>query len=404
MDRTIPPIQLGLCCLNTVLRNPPKTGKVKPEPVFSSRSMVYKTLVKEGFSEAMNRGYRNLQDIPTMLQWNLDHRMYVFRLSSELFAHISNPDIESLPEDTWTREDGVVFRGDYRMYRKLEWCQPLLEKVGKFARDHGIRLTFHPGQFNVLGTTDKAVLEKTRIELEIHARILDMMGMGVDSIMVIHGGGIYMDKSQRERGAEGRIEAKYGMCPIPPVSETTGVIGRWVDNFLTMPDNVQRRLVLENCEKSYSLEDCIRVSDVLYHRTGFTKRIPVVYDTHHYSCYTILHPDETQRPVDTLMFHVMETWISRGIKPKCHISEQGSGKIGHHSDFVEVITPELIDIYHKFRRIGKKIYYKSQMTPEMIAGSSPVCIDIMIEAKAKEQAILHLHGKAEYGEALGLEN
>ena len=100
----------------------------------------------------------------------------------------------------------------------------------------------------------------------------------------------------------------------------------------------------------------------------------------------------------------METWISRGIKPKCHISEQGSGKIGHHSDFVEVITPELIDIYHKFRRIGKKIYYKSQMTPEMIAGSSPVCIDIMIEAKAKEQAILHLHGKAEYGEALGLEN
>ena len=341
-----------------------------------------------------------------MLEWNLKNKIYVFRLSSEIFPHISNPDIHTrVSPGKWMDETMDAVR-----YQSLDWCKDLLEKVGNFANSNNIRLTFHPGQFNVIGTSNKNTLDKTRIELEIHARILDMMGMGNNSIMVIHGGGIYMNKEQRSKGTIGRIEAKYGTYPIPDVEKTTGVIKRWVDNFQTMPSNVQRRLVLENCEKSFSLEDCLRVSDLLFHQTG--KRIPIVYDTHHYTCYSQLHPDETQTPVDKLIYRVLETWISRGIKPKCHISEQGRGKCGHHSDYVEVITPELMNIHKLYKWKGTQIYDCSKKKEEAAAQDDlfsqeeedleMVKIDIMIEAKAKEQAILHLYQKQEYKQILNV--
>ena len=58
--------------------------------------------------------------------------------------------------------------------------------------------------------------------------------------------------------------------------------------------------------------------------------IPLVYDTHHYTCYSKLHPNEKQKPMEELLPEVLMTWSVRGIKPKFHISEQGSGRIGHH--------------------------------------------------------------------------
>ena len=57
-----------------------------------------------------------------------------------------------------------------------------------------MRLTFHPGQYNVIGTPRQEVLEHTYLDLGCHAQILDMMECDQNSVMVIHGGGIYGDK------------------------------------------------------------------------------------------------------------------------------------------------------------------------------------------------------------------
>ena len=46
---------------------------------------------------------------------------------------------------------------------------------------------------------------------------------------------------------------------------------------MELPENVRKRLVLENCEKNFSIEDCLEVSDKV--------NIPVVFDTHHFECY-----------------------------------------------------------------------------------------------------------------------
>ena len=71
---------------------------------------------------------------------------------------------------------------------------------------------------------------------------------------------------------------------------------------------------------------------------------------------------------------ILETWKRRGIKPKFHISEQGAGRCGHHSDYIQEIPQHVIDIPKKMG----------------------ISIDLMVEAKAKEQAIFGLYKK--YGD------
>ena len=99
--------------------------------------------------------------------------------------------------------------------------------------------------------------------------------------------------------------------------------------------------------------------------------VPVVFDTHHFACYKLLHPDESFEDAGMYMQDILETWQKRGVKPKFHVSEQGSGRCGHHSDYIEKIPSYLLEIPDKYG----------------------VEIDIMIEAKKKEQAIFKLYSK-----------
>ena len=59
------------------------------------------------------------------------------------------------------------------------------------------------------------------------------------------------------------------------------------------------------------------------------------------------------------------------MKPKFHVSEQGTGRCGHHSDYIEVMPKYLLEIPEKYN----------------------TNIDVMIEAKMKEQAIFKLYNK-----------
>tara|TARA_B100000401_G_scaffold435863_1_gene378307 strand:- start:1523 stop:2584 length:1062 start_codon:yes stop_codon:yes gene_type:complete len=316
-----PPIQLGLCCLNTKLRESKPT-------VFMSRSMVQKTLEKpDGIKVAKERSLQNIADIKKMIDWNIKNNINVMRLSSNIFPHLSNWKV--------TNGDTSIGVDDFREYQSLEWCRPQLEEIGKYARDRNHRLTFHPGQYNQVGAKTREVYEKTILDLGLHAKIFDIMGQGADSIMVIHGGGVYGNKTE--------------------------TIDRWKRQFMEMPQVIRDRLVFENCEKSYCIEDIIPISENL--------NIPIVHDTHHYTCYKHYNPDYKQKAAKKLMLPILETWRRRGIKPKFHISEQGSGKVGHHSDYVEEIPKYLLKIKKKH----------------------DIDIDIMIEAKMKEQAVLKLH-------------
>ena len=301
------PVQLGLCCMNITLR------AQKPS-IYSSRTITMKFIAREGIEEVKRRALANVQDLKRMIQWNEDNGIKVFRVSSEIFPHYANPRVDNY---------------------SLEFARVALAEAGELARKYNMRITFHPGQYNVVGTPNEATFAKTILDLDYQAEVLDMMGMGQDSVMVVHGGGLYGDKEATK--------------------------DRWCRNFAKLPERVRRRLVLECCEKIFSVEDCLDISRRI--------NIPVVFDTHHFDCYKKLHPDVRFQEAKYYMPLVLETWRRRGIKPKFHVSEQGSGRVGHHSDYIETIPKYLLDI--------PKLYGDN--------------IDIMIEAKKKELAIFRLY-------------
>ena len=303
------PIQLGLCCLNTVLR------EQKP-PVFSSRKMIIRSIKEKGIDALKEKIIQNLKDTLTLIDFNEANGIKVFRLSSEMFPHKSNPKVE-----------------DYT----FDFAKDLLKEIGEKARRYNQRITFHPGQYNVLGSPTPKAVEHTICDLNYHATVLDLMGMGNDSVMVIHGGGMYGNK----------VEA----------------MKRWCKNYLSLPSHIKKRLVLENCEKCFSIVDCLYISK----QVG----VPVVFDTHHFDCYKKLHPNEVFRDASFYIPLILYTWKRRGIKPKFHVSEQGSGRCGHHSDYIEKIPDYLMEIPKKYG----------------------IHIDIMIEAKMKEQSIFKLYEK-----------
>ena len=303
------PVQLGLCCMNITL-------KEKKVPVYAARRMIVRIINERGIEELKRRILANLNDLLKMIQWNEWNGIRVFRLSSELFQHKNNPKVPDY---------------DY------DFAIPLLQRIGALARRYGHRLTFHPGQFNVMGTPRTNAWHQTLQDLDYHATVLDIMGMGKDSVMVIHGGGVYDDKE--------------------------ATIARWVERYHKLPDKIKSRLVLENCEKSYSIVDCLDISK----KTG----IPLVFDTHHFECYKLLHPDIPFEDPSYYIPLILDTWANSGIKPKFHVSEQGSGKIGHHSDYIDILPEYLLEIPDKYG----------------------VAIDIMIEAKKKELTIQQLYEK-----------
>jgi len=219
---------------------------------------------------------------------------------------------------------------------KVAEFKDLLSDLGKFARDTDQRVTMHPGQYNQIGALDRKVFEKTMEDLSIHTEILDYMGMDENAILTIHGGGVYGDKEN--------------------------TIRRWIDQFDELDKNIQERIALENCERNYSIRD------VLYISEQFKRRIPVIFDSHHLNCYNIVHG--TDYKGEDYIPHVLDSWDER--RMVCHISDQKEGaRLGSHSDYIESIPDYFLNI------------------PTLYG----VGVDIEVEAKKKEDAIMRLKRK-----------
>lgn len=315
-------ITLGLCCINDSLRKDGrewllKSNEIKEKPrkkieIFCSRTITRKNFTVE---KAKELAIQNIKDLLLLLKWNEEHNIKHFRISSDMFPHFTDNKVEKYT---------------------IDFAKEELLKVAEYAKTHGHRLTFHPGQYNQIGAKNPDVFESTKADLIHHTNIFDMMGMDNSSILCIHGGGIYNNKKK--------------------------TIKRWIKQFYELPENVRNRIALENCEKCYHTRDCLTIAEKC--------NIPVIFDTHHYNCYDILHPEEKQESVEDLLPEVVKSWTKTNRTPLFHISEQAIGKrIGTHSDYIDVIPEYLLKL-----SIGMKI-------------------DIEVEAKGKEKAIFELKKK-----------
>jgi len=312
-------IKACLCCINNKLNN-------KKSKISTNRSCVFKTAKEKGVDYCLSLAKQNLIDLHDIILWNEYHGIYNMRLSSDIFPHRTNPNFK---------------------YYSLDSLQNEFDMISKLCKTYDHRLSMHPDQFVQIGSQTREVFEKSKIELRHHCEILNRMNCDKNGLMIIHGGGVYENKSiGLERSKQITIE-------------------RWVSQFNDLDSDVKDRLILENCEKCYSVEDCLKISK-------FTN-VPVVYDSHHYRCYSVLHKNEKQKLPSQILPDVVKTWTDRGLEPIFHISNQReNSRVGAHSDY-----------------IGKLDYELEWLVENKIS------FQLDIEAKAKESAIFDLYKKYE---------
>ena len=176
-----------------------------------------------------------------------------------------------------------------------------------------------------------------------------------------------VDKTVRELNKHSQIMDMMGLSTTPynkinihvggVYGDKESALQRWCDNFHLLDNNTKSRLTIENDDKT----SAYTVSDLMFihENTG----IPIVFDYHHHSC----HPDGmSHRDALTL---AVSTW-PKDITPAVHVSEPRDDKNprAHHD------------------------YIKNEVDTFGFG------VDIMMEAKAKELALLEY--RKSYGKLL----
>ena len=295
-------MNLGYACINMTL------GGQKPK-ITTNRSMIKKTFIDRGIDYAGELSLLNSRDLCEIVKWNVENGINFFRISSDIFPWASEYNLEDLPQ-----------------YQRIK---TVLSSCGNYARENGVRLTSHPGPFNVLVSPREHVVENTITDLTNHGKVFDLLGLDRTPYnkINIHCNGVYGDKQS--------------------------AMDRFCKNFELLPESVQTRLTVENDDKAtmYSVKDLMYIHE----RIG----IPIVFDYHHHKFCT---GDMTEQEALEL---AISTW-PKGITPVVHYSES---KALHESN--DKLKPQAHSDYIK-------------ETPNTYGNK----VDIMVEAKAKELSIL----------------
>ena len=249
-------MNLGYACINTAL---------SANNIMTNRTMRRKTFDARGIGYVSELSLLNVKDLKTIVQWNNEMKIKLFRLSSQIFP--------------WSDEYNIKTLKDYDEIAKL-----MLE-IGKIAKDGGQRLTMHPGPYNCLASPTQKVVEKTIRELNFHSEQFNMMGYDPSPYnkINIHVGGAYGDKK--------------------------GTLDAFCHNFKLLNEDTKKRLVIENDDSpnEYSVNDLYWG---IYKQIG----IPITFDYFHHKFNTgDLTEEEALRMAAT-------TW-PKGIAQCCHYSE-----------------------------------------------------------------------------------
>ena len=259
----------------------------------------------------------------------VDIRMY--RISSGVVPYGTHPDMPQF---------------DYR--RQIDACAGTLAALGARAREAGLRLSTHPGQYTVINGPDPELVRKSSLDLEQDALLLDALGAGPEAVVVVHTGGVY--------------------------GERAAAMDRWSRAYEALSDRARRRLVLEHDETSYHLGHVLE----LHRRTG----VPVVFDLHHHRCL----PAPGLRDPGEALAAACATWPP-GVRPKAHLSSPRTElrtvrrRVAGRRGTAEVMVPPALDQHADF------------VTPfdlETLVRAARGPLDVMLEAKAKDVALLWL--------------
>ena len=259
------------------------------------------------------------------------HDIRMYRLTASLAPYATHPDMP-------------------QFHAQVEECRAELAALGEQARAQDLRLSTHPGQYVVLNSEDPAVRDGAIRDLELQAEVLDAMGAGPEAVVVLHVG-----------GAAGGHAAG---------------IDRFLAGFERLSDAARERLVIENDDRTYALSHVLG----LHERTG----LRVVWDILHHHCN-----DPDGIPDREALGAALATWPA-GQTPKIHYSSPKTA------------------MEERRKRVGRRVE-RSWVLPQLRAHADmidPIAFehflrdtaagldfDVMLEAKAKDLALLRLRAE-----------
>ncbi|MFW5904304.1 MAG: UV DNA damage repair endonuclease UvsE [Candidatus Saliniplasma sp.] len=245
----------------------------------------------------------NLNCLEKILKFNIENDMLFFRISSDLVPFASH------------------------QVNDCDWGDHFLDKfkeIGDIIKENDIRISMHPDQFIVLNSNKEDVYHRSVDELLYHAEVLDLLGLNNTAKIQLHVGGVYGNKEKSKK--------------------------RFIDRYQELDEIIKKRLVIENDERSYSVKDCLDISE----ECG----VPVLFDHLHHS---LKNNDEE---LNLILKEVEKTWKEQDGIPMVDYSSQMIGeREGRHAESID-----------------KKDFLR------FIERSKPHDFDLMLEIKDKEKS------------------
>ncbi len=169
----------------------------------------------------------NIQALQTILQWNKEHEIAIFRLTSQLIPFGSHPINSGIWKTTLAEE---------------------LSQIGDFVKKNAMKLSMHPGQYTVINALNDSYYQNAVRDLAYHADLLGLMGLDAKHRFVVHGGGAYGDKVTSLKRLQERIKE--------------------------LPQPIYERLMIENDDVIFNAEEILNVC--------LQTKVPGVIDTFHH--------------------------------------------------------------------------------------------------------------------------
>ena len=211
----------------------------------------------------------------------------------------------------------------------------LYDQIGSNINKHNIRVDMHPDQFTVLNSTKKEVLENTFEILKYHYNVLEALHVK-EKVLILHiGSNVFGKKAS---------------------------INRFINNFNKLPSNIKNCIVVENDDKVFNIVDTLELCTKINR--------PMVLDFHHYIC------NKDNICIQDYYEKIFSTW--KNINPKIHFSSpkaKTKKDMRSHHDYIN--SDEFISFIEEIKHLNFDI-------------------DIMLEAKSKDEALFKLVRELKY--------
>ena len=295
---------------------------------------------------------RQSRDVAEQRLWDLmvqnieSTRLLVERVG-ELEPHLRMVRLSSDILPCYTHSD---YSGYWMDAGVVSYAAKAFARIGAHARLHGVRLSFHPGQFTVLASSNPGIVDRSIEEFEYHANMAEWMGYGQtfqDLKINVHIAG---------REGPAGIRSAYGR--LSPVARSC--------------------LTIENEENAWGLNDCLTISDI----------VPIVLDIHHH----FIREGEYIQPRDDRCKRVIDSW--RGTRPTLHYScSREDILVGHDTLVAPDMTKLLAEGYKKQKlRAHSDFYWNQTVTDWALTFWDQ--FDIQCESKGKNLASEQVYNRA----------